>query len=204
MACYTLYFKTTQFNDLVYELFCMKTLSKKSLILLVITLASNESAHAQFFSRDYLFVGKRGNVVWDRKISVVNMGNEKWNFYYPIYFKTSVDTNWKKTGILGSRIKPLLNESALPSFESYRRKKLISYYLLGVSVGSLMSWAYYTSYKMVETNSLKAYIHPVSLLLLGSYVVCFEAGKKVNVRGDIFLVKAVMAVNAQAGENSDN
>lgn len=170
----------------------------KGEVLIFLLLFACARLDGQFSRNDFLFVGKRGNVIWDRRVSVFNMGNDKWNAYYAIRFRSSIDTNWKKAGLLGGRLRPFMMDSAeRREFSFYRRKKLGSYLLVAASAGSIVFWSWYTTDHMVKTGSLRSYLKPLSIISLASYIVCLEVGKKVNVRGDIFLLNAVRKVNAR-------
>src|SRR5687767_143508 len=114
-------------------------------LCLVAVMAFAYPLAAQFSKNDSLFVGKRGNVVRDRKISVFNLGNEKWNYYYAIYFRTAAQPAWRKTGLTGRHIEPCFrkNDAAMALFRQYQRDKKTSYVLLAASITFLTGWAFY-------------------------------------------------------------
>jgi hypothetical protein len=175
----------------------MSDTRSKSIFICVPFLLFAVSLKAQFSKSDSLQVGKRGNVIWDRKISVFNLGNEQWNYYYKIFYRSGTDAHWHKTGPLGRKLKPYFenNEAAKQQFNLYRRQKKRSFLMLGAAGASLGAWTTYTAYELNRTNDLKTYVKPLPLLLLTSYFVTFYFGRKTNIKGDIHLLRAVRSVN---------
>ncbi len=147
-----------------------------------------------------ILIGKRKNIIWDRKITGKNIGNMFYNSYYPIYFKPSIKTQWQKIGLLGQNIQPYLsdNDSSYKLFRKYRQNKGISYASLPVTSACLLIWAYSAGAYNLRNNIGKdpiyifgSYLRPYSLVFLGSYFVSYYLGMRFNARGDIYLKKSV-------------
>lgn len=97
------------FHYLFYFLFIEKILSSFlhrniSLILLLSTFFYINSLQSQ---NHFIYLGKKGNVLWNKKIHASNLGHP-FTYYYPIYYKTSQSRKYSKTGIFGKSIKPEL------------------------------------------------------------------------------------------------
>lgn len=144
-------------------------------------------------------LGKRRNLVWDRRISPSNLGSNL-TYYYPIFFRTSEHGAYEKTGVLGGRIRPILNLN-LPEvedrFKRYRTCKALSYVLLGGTVAALSAWTCTSVRSIIQNDDLDigAFFAPRRLPLLGAYFACYYGSIYLNLRGDRQLQKAVAAHN---------
>ncbi len=169
----------------------------KKLILIILFIGISSTVKSQFSKNDSLFVGKRGNVIWDRKIHVFNLGNEEWTSYYRIYFKRAGDTEWHKVRKLGANIFPYLKKSdtAMSNFYEFKRHKKQSYVLLLSAITILTGWMFYTAHELNRTNDISTYIKPIPLTMLAGFEVCFYLGKRKNTKGDLKLIQAVRLAN---------
>ncbi len=154
--------------------------------------------HAQTLHQDSLYIGKRGNVVWNRPISTRNIGNVKFTSYYTIFYRHSSFDQWRRVGLLGKNIEPLLlnkNDNCAKGFLQYKKNKKESYWLLGLAGGFLASWTLYTAIELNRSNSIQTYIKPIPLALLAGFELCFYLGKQINNKGDQHLNYAVYYYN---------
>ena len=171
----------------------------KKCIYLLIIISLSLNLGAQFSKNDSLFVGKRGNVIWDRKINVFNLGNEKWTSYYRIYFKKAGDSDWQKVGRFGKNIYPHLSKSeeVLLNYNTYKAQKKQSYVLLSSAIGILTGWTLYTAYELNRTNDITVYLKPIPIAMLVGFEVCFYLGKRKNTKGDLYLIQAIRKTNSK-------
>lgn len=86
-------------------------------------------------------LGKRGNILFNRKISFHNIGIFSSPFKR-IFFKESKYDEFKSIGFLGWKIKPLLknNSLAFKEFKKYRNYKLASYATLASAPIVAIAW----------------------------------------------------------------
>jgi len=86
-------------------------------------------------------LGKKGNIIYNRKISFHNMGVYSTPFTR-IFFKESKFDEFKSVGFLGRKIKPIIQENplALIEFKKYRNYKLASYTTLASAPIITMVW----------------------------------------------------------------
>jgi hypothetical protein len=154
-----------------------------------------------------LYIGKKGNIMRDEKISPKNLGKMFTTYYYPIYYKAPASQlkSWRKVGLVGQHIAPYLSgEESRASFEMYRKYKMMSYAALPLGAGSLVAWAYMGGKYNWEHNQndptwgkvLGAYVRPASASLLLGYFACFYGGMYLNTRADLFLKEAIDHRNA--------
>lgn len=126
-----------------------KNLPKTIIVLfLVLTVFQNVLGQQQDSIKYNIELGKRGNILYNRKISFHNIGVYSTAFKR-IYFKESKYDEFKSIGFLGWKIKPLLknNSLAYKEFKKYRNYKLASYTTLAsapiVAIAWLASASYY-------------------------------------------------------------
>lgn len=172
-------------------------LLKKLFLLITYFIFLNE-VKSQTLLHDSLYVGKRGNVVWNRKIATTHMANEQFTSFYPIFYRTSSANKWQKAGWLGKNISSQLlasNEKIAKEFSLYKKNKKASYWMMGAAAGFITGWTVYTAVELNKTNSVRAYIKPISLLLLGGFEVSFYIGRRLNTNGDKYLNYAVYYYN---------
>lgn len=155
--------------------------------------------YSGFCQVEKLYLGKRKNVFWDRKVSQSNLGSI-YTYYYPIFFKTSLNKKYAKTGLFGKNIGPHLNLDiplVASEFKNYKANKKWSYVLLGATITSLSAWIYTSAKYMDRTGDYRilAFFRPQSLSLLGGYFVCFYSSIYLNLNGDKHLKKAVYVHN---------
>lgn len=148
---------------------------------------------------EQIYLGKKGNVIWDKEISSGNL-ESIFTYYYPIYHKTSSTKNYERTGVFGKKIESKLNLN-LPEvsdeFKQYKNKKKWSYILLGGAVTCISAWAYTSASYMDRTKDYKigAFFKPQHLPLLGGYFACFYGSIHLNLKGDRNLKNAVFKHN---------
>ena len=111
------------------EIFTKQKLEKVC-FLLFFTILSNINIYAQQTDtlKFEIELGKRDNILFNRKISFHNIGIFSSPFKR-IYFKESKFDEYKSIGFLGRKIKPIIQENplALIEFKKYRNYKLVSY-----------------------------------------------------------------------------
>ena len=92
-------------------------------------------------------LGKRGNILYNRKISFHNIGVYS-TVFKRIYFKQNKFDEFKSIGFLGWKIKPLIKDNALAliEFKKYRRNKLASYATLVSTPIIAIAWLASASY----------------------------------------------------------
>lgn len=146
-----------------------------------------------------VFIGKKGNVIWDKKISSSNL-NSMFTYYYPIYYKTTENKNFQKVGIWGNKLESHLNLN-IPhvneEFKKYKRNKELSYLLLGGTVTFISSWTYSSLNYMENTGDyrMRAFFKPQQLPHLVGYFACFYGSIHLNLKGDKNLRNAVFEHN---------
>ncbi len=160
-------------------------------------------SYAQIEMDTVTTLGKRKNIVWGRTIKQENLGNMLYTYYYPIYFKTQINTKWQGIGLLGGRIKPYLrgHQTALNSFQKYRIKKAVSFVMIPLSISSLGAWAY-TSIDLTDKKNIpfsKALFSPKPLSFLSLYFVAFYSGMYFNTNADKDLLRAVQLKKGKKG-----
>lgn len=179
---------------------------KKIVFVLMGIMFSFKLCLSQNTKDSILYIGKRGNVVWDRHIQAKHLGKMFYTYYYPIFYKMPVDNQrrWKKIGLLGKRVAPYLTEPKSQAlFLKYQHQKLISYIALPVTVSCLAGWAYWGgqyNWKYNRNNPeigkvIGAYFRPVGVTLLVGYFVSFYGGMYLNTKADLYLKKAVESRN---------
>jgi hypothetical protein len=111
------------------EIFTKQKLEKVC-FLLFFTILSNINIYSQQTDtlKFEIELGKRDNILFNRKISFHNIGIFSSPFKR-IYFKESKFDEYKSIGFLGRKIKPIIQENplALIEFKKYRNYKLVSY-----------------------------------------------------------------------------
>ncbi len=92
-------------------------------------------------------LGKRGNIIFNRKISFQNMGVYSSPFAR-VFFKEGKFDDYKSIGFLGWKIKPLIKDNtlALIEFKKYRKNKLASYATLASAPMIAILWLASASY----------------------------------------------------------
>jgi hypothetical protein len=146
---------------------------------------------------DSIFIGKRGNLVWDKKIQEINLGNTWFTYYYPIYFKRNRNDEFQRIGFLGNKLKDDLN--SLPAskreFKKYRIKKSLSFFALPVAASSLLIWTNIGIDEVIIGHP-RPFLSNKSLPFLGTYLICFTGGIYLNTKADINLLISVRNYNS--------
>ncbi|MEI7587701.1 hypothetical protein, partial [Runella sp.] len=74
--------------------------------ILFITLLIFSLGTSLFAQNPNIYLGKRKNIVWDRKIDYRNLGSI-YTYYYPVYYKTNTQS-YRKAGMFGGRLAPYM------------------------------------------------------------------------------------------------
>lgn len=152
-----------------------------------------------FSQTNSIQIGKRKNIIWDRAIQASNLGSI-YNYYYPIYFKTTKRPYFVQSGILGEEIKQVLNldlPKVSAEFDQYRKDKKVSYLLLGSAIASLGTWTYLSADYLSrnEDQGFRAFFKPKPLIFLGAYCAGISYSIHLNLKGDKHLRNAVFHHN---------
>jgi len=164
----------------------------KYLVLIATLISSINIIHSQ---QNHITIGKRTNVIRDRKIDSINLGTMN-TVFYPIFYKIG-NKKYEKTGAYGKHLYPYLNHSIKEvnnEFNKFKRNKLISHILLASSISFLSIWLYRAPnlYINPANNSLKdIYIKNNQYLFLIGYSISITSSMILNVRGDKKLINSI-------------
>lgn len=166
------------------------------LTILLISLAVTSEAQIHYRLQDTVsFLGKRKNIIWGRNIASENLGNMWYTYYYPLYFRSKINSKTRRVGLFGQNIKPYFenNYVAMDYFKEYRLKKSLSYITLPASMGCLFGWVYTAAENRVylEDTPFRSLTHPIPLTFLAGYLALFYTGMYINTDADIDLLTAV-------------
>lgn len=148
-------------------------------------------------------IGKRKNIYWSRAIKPSNLGNIN-TYYYPIYFRAYGVKKYKRIGLFGHKLKPILNlNDALvsESYRSYKRSKKLSYSLAVGSIASLFTWVYFSGNDLLKgeyNNVADAYLKPKNIIFLGAHTLLFACSVNFNLEGDRHLSRSIKRHNKLA------
>lgn len=171
------------------------------IIILPFLILSFLSGYAQ---DEMIYLGKKGNIIWDKNISQANLASP-FNYYYPIYYKTNMINKFQKIGIFGKHIAPSLSTSIpeiTKEFKKYKRDKKLSYVLLGGAITSLSMWTYTSASYIDKTGDygVRAFFKPQHVPYLLGYFGCFYGSIQLNLAGDKHLRNAVLYHNKSLKE----
>lgn len=148
---------------------------------------------------EYITLGKRKNIIWDRKIDSTNLAT-MYTYYYPIFFKIN-DSKFTKIGLYGKHLFPHLNYSVKEvntEFYKFRRNKILSHILLTSSISFLSFWIYRGAKYYIKTgdnNPFNAYFKNKQSLFIIGYTVSISSSIFLNIRGDKKLINAIKIHN---------
>lgn len=166
---------------------------KKYLILIILSSTLTTSAQ----EKDSIFIGKRKNFIWSREINERNLGDSRYTYYYPVFYKTSSNPNFRKVGFMGSRLNEYLKEDpqVAQQFKLYRLKKGISFAALPAAATCLTIWSVKGANEIINGHP-NSFYSSSSLPWLAGYFIFFILGQKINTDADLNLYRAVTRYNA--------
>jgi len=144
---------------------------------------------------EYITLGKRKNLIWDRKIDSTNLAT-MYTYYYPVYFKVN-DSKFSKAGIYGRHLFPYLSYSGKQvnsEFYKFRRNKIFSHVLLASSVSFLLFWIYRGAKYYANTgdnNPFNMYFKNKQALFILGYTFSITGSIFLNIRGDKKLINTI-------------
>ncbi|MFP5470049.1 MAG: hypothetical protein ACLGGV_00490 [Bacteroidia bacterium] len=146
---------------------------------------------------DSLFVGKRKNFIWDRKIDEKNLGDTKYTYYYPIYYNTNSNPKYQYIGLLGGNIKErlFLYDDSKREFIKYRNRKTISFVLLPAAIGGIILWVDKGAEEVINSQP-NPFLSQNSLPYLGIFFAGFMGGIYINTKADLNLRLSVTLYNS--------